>query len=193
MTGCMRGHRSIDQGDCCWRARSKRRRVCGDAGSDRGRSNQGWRFGGGDISACRRPLCSAECEDEWSALAGWLRCHPRAWSRLEACEVGPAAESTPGARLRTRDSTHLALPDSFDSYLASLASKPRQIFRKRLRRAEPSRRALRYSGYRHPKRRCDRSVPAPSPSAGTRQKQAPSKYGRPLGRTARGARHRRHH
>jgi CelD/BcsL family acetyltransferase involved in cellulose biosynthesis len=98
---------------------------------------RGWRFVGGDLSPRRAPLCAAgHEEDMWHALANWLYSNPRAWSTLEACEVGPSSDAVPGARLLVQRTPCLALPDSFDSYLASLSSKRRNDMRRRLRLAE---------------------------------------------------------
>jgi CelD/BcsL family acetyltransferase involved in cellulose biosynthesis len=98
---------------------------------------KGWHFAGGSSSACRAPLCAVGSEQVvWKALADWLHAHPRAWSTLDASEVGQAAELAPGAQLQIRYSACLSLPDSFDAYLMSLTSKQRNTFRKRLRRGE---------------------------------------------------------
>ncbi|HTA98482.1 MAG TPA: GNAT family N-acetyltransferase [Solirubrobacteraceae bacterium] len=97
----------------------------------------GWRFAGGLISPCRAPLCAAgRGEAVWRALAAWLQANPRAWSTVEACEVGETAQAIPGARLETRITPCLTLPSSFDDHLASLSAKQRHEARRRLRRTQ---------------------------------------------------------
>lgn len=97
----------------------------------------GWRFAGGLVSPRRAPLCAAgRREAVWKALATWLHAHPRAWSTIEACEVGEAAQEIPGARLEARITPCLTLPDSFDDHLASLSAKQRHEVRRRLRRTQ---------------------------------------------------------
>jgi CelD/BcsL family acetyltransferase involved in cellulose biosynthesis len=98
---------------------------------------RGWRFAGGELSARRAPVCAAGCEDGvWHGLASWLRRHPRAWSTLEAWEVGESAGAVPGAHLEMRESFCLSTPDSLDSYFALLPSRHRSEMRRRLRRGE---------------------------------------------------------
>ena len=72
----------------------------------------------------------------WKALAEWLRSHRRAWSWLDASEVAPAAAALPGASLSERTVPRLAVPDSFDAYLASLSARRRHEVRRRLARSE---------------------------------------------------------
>lgn len=98
---------------------------------------RGWRFAGGVITPHRAPLCADGREDGvWNALAVWLRTNPRAWSTLEASGVGQAAQALPGARLWDSAVPCLAVPDSFEAYLASMPSRRRQEIRRRLRRTQ---------------------------------------------------------
>jgi CelD/BcsL family acetyltransferase involved in cellulose biosynthesis len=98
---------------------------------------RGWRFAGGGLTPRRAPLCVRGCEDDmWKALAEWLRTHRRAWSTLEASEVAPAAAAVPRASLSEQTVPCLAVPDSFDAYLASLSSRRRHELRRRLARTE---------------------------------------------------------
>jgi CelD/BcsL family acetyltransferase involved in cellulose biosynthesis len=93
-----------------------------------------WRFAGGAQTPRRAPLCANGYEDAvWKALGKWLRSHPHAWSTLHAAELGPGAEALPHARMQVRHTPCRSLPDSFDSYLASLTSKRRGDARRRLR------------------------------------------------------------
>jgi CelD/BcsL family acetyltransferase involved in cellulose biosynthesis len=97
----------------------------------------GWRFAGGLVSPRRAPLCAAgHREAVWKELVRWLHAHPRAWSTVEASEVGDAAREIPGARLETRITPCLTLPSSFDDHLASLSAKQRHEIRRRLRRTQ---------------------------------------------------------
>lgn len=95
---------------------------------------RGWCFAGGPITSRRSLLCAKGHEDAaWRALARWLGENPLAWSSLEASEVPLSAESIPGARSSVNVTPMLAIPESWDSYLASLSSKRRADVRRRLR------------------------------------------------------------
>ena len=95
---------------------------------------RGWRFAGGPVTSCRSLLCATGREDAaWRALAKWLGENPLAWSTLEASEVPRSAESIPGAHVSANVTPMLAIPESWDSYLASLSSKRRADVRRRLR------------------------------------------------------------
>jgi CelD/BcsL family acetyltransferase involved in cellulose biosynthesis len=96
-----------------------------------------WSFAGGEVTPRRSLLCASGYADAaWRALAQWLQANPRAWSTLDAREVAEVAAGVPGARLTATRTPCLALPDSFESYLASLPSKRRSDLRRRLRLTE---------------------------------------------------------
>jgi CelD/BcsL family acetyltransferase involved in cellulose biosynthesis len=98
---------------------------------------RGWRFAGGEVTPRRAPLTAAGHEAMlWHMLADWLQAHPRAWSTFDACEVPRCGEALPGARLEAQRTPCLALPASFEAYLAALPSKRRGELRRRLRLAE---------------------------------------------------------
>jgi CelD/BcsL family acetyltransferase involved in cellulose biosynthesis len=96
-----------------------------------------WSFAGGEVTPRRSLLCASGYADAaWRALAACLQANPRAWSTLDACEVAEFAAEVPGARLTVTRTPCLSLPDSFESYLASLPSKRRSDLRRRLRLSE---------------------------------------------------------
>lgn len=98
---------------------------------------RGWRFAGDWLTPRRAPLCVKGAEaDVWAAIAEWLLTHRRAWTTFEASEVPPAAAAIPGASLTEQTVPRMAVPDSFEAYLASLSSRRRHELRRRLARTE---------------------------------------------------------
>jgi CelD/BcsL family acetyltransferase involved in cellulose biosynthesis len=96
-----------------------------------------WRFAGRPIGSERGLLCAPGDETTaWSGLAGWLGARSRRWATLEAACVPAAAESLPGARRRSTETTTMALPDSFDAYLAGRSRVTRSNLKRNRRRAE---------------------------------------------------------
>lgn len=77
-----------------------------------------WRFAGGDVTPERGLAAAPEHQaDAWSAFAALLLAHPRAWSALNAFNVGRGACAVPHAQVRRVDAPQMRLPTSFDAYL----------------------------------------------------------------------------
>ena len=84
-----------------------------------------WRFAGRPVTSTRGLLGAGE--DEWAAFGGWLRAHARRWSTLDA--EGIPRGALPGAATEPSETPVLALPGSFDEYLAG-HSRYRRILRR---------------------------------------------------------------
>jgi CelD/BcsL family acetyltransferase involved in cellulose biosynthesis len=100
-----------------------------------------WRFAGGHVTPQRRLLCDpTEERVAWAAWSEWLARHRRRWAILEAGGVPPAAAQVPGARIEPVSTYALALPETFDAYLAG---RSRRALRQKLNRLERAEAAVR--------------------------------------------------
>ena len=100
-----------------------------------------WRFAGGHVTPQRRLLCDpADERAGWAAWGEWLVLHRRRWAILEAGGVPAAAAHLPGARIDPVPAYALALPGTFDSYLAG---RSRRALRQKLNRLERAEAAVR--------------------------------------------------
>ena len=97
-----------------------------------------WHFGGRPVTATRGLLATpGEEAAAWAGLGEWLRAHPRRWATLSAESVASGvAEALPGGRGTPADAFAMALPESFEDYLAARSSRTRANFRKAPRLVE---------------------------------------------------------
>ena len=97
-----------------------------------------WRFAGRPVSPVRGLLSAPEDRAAaWNALAAWLREHGRRWGTLDAegieMELAAALPRTSHVEVEV---PVIALPGSFEDYLAERSAKTRTRFRRILRRVE---------------------------------------------------------
>jgi CelD/BcsL family acetyltransferase involved in cellulose biosynthesis len=94
-----------------------------------------WRFAGGAVSPHRRLLCAPDAEAEvWAAWGRWLAANRSRWSMLEGSGMPAAASALSRARLEPVPEYALALPDSFEAYLAARSPGTRKGLRQKLNR-----------------------------------------------------------
>lgn len=94
-----------------------------------------WRFAGGEVTPHRRLLCAPESEAAvWTGWARWLAANPSRWSLLEGRGLPAAANTLSPMTFEPVPEYALALPASFEDYLAERSAGTRRGLSQKLNR-----------------------------------------------------------
>jgi CelD/BcsL family acetyltransferase involved in cellulose biosynthesis len=94
-----------------------------------------WRFAGGEVTPHRRLLCAPQSEAAvWTEWARWLEANRSRWSLLEGRGLPAVASALSPMTFELVPEYALALPGSFEDYLAARSPGTRRGLRQKLNR-----------------------------------------------------------